>query len=169
MLWLSGMKKRDLLPLLPAAALLVASLVMTRFLDSSPVVTFPVAVFIGALSFVLVYLFSEDWRRLTLAQANRARVVLGSLTSRAKPVSPVNTNTKMTGCGLFSCGGTSATPEPNISGPNHQVAFASAVAEMVVPVVAVVATPLPPLGRGASVRMQPRLLIVLGLRTASKP
>jgi hypothetical protein len=92
MLWLSGMKKRDLLPLLPAAALLVASLVTTRFLDSSPVVTFPVAVFIGALSFVLVYLFSEDWRRLTLAQANRARVVLGSLTSRAKPVSPVNTN-----------------------------------------------------------------------------
>ncbi len=92
MLWLSGMKRGDFLLLLPPAALLVASLVMARFLDFSLVITFPVAAFIGAASFVLGYLFSEDWRNLTLAQLNRARVVLGNLTSRAKPIPPVNTN-----------------------------------------------------------------------------
>jgi hypothetical protein len=92
MLWLSGMKRGDFLLLLPPAALLVASLVTARFLDSSLVITFPVAAFIGAASFVLGYQFSEDWRRLTLAQLNRARVVLGNLTNRAKTIPPVNTN-----------------------------------------------------------------------------
>jgi O-antigen/teichoic acid export membrane protein len=89
MLWLSGMKRGDFLLLLPPAALLLASLVMAHFLDSSLVITFPVAAFIGAASFVLGYLFSEDWRRLILAQVNRARVFLGSLT-RAKPIPPMN-------------------------------------------------------------------------------
>ena len=89
MLWLSGMKRGDFVLLLPPAALLVAGLVVSRFLDSSLVTTFPVAAFIGAASFVLGYLFSEDWRRLTLAQVNRARVFLGGLT-RAKPIPPIN-------------------------------------------------------------------------------
>jgi hypothetical protein len=88
-LWLSGMKRGDFVLLLPPAALLVASPVTARFLDSSLVITFPVAAFIGAVSFVLGYLFSEDWRGLTLAQLNRARVCLGSL-ARAKPIPPVN-------------------------------------------------------------------------------
>jgi O-antigen/teichoic acid export membrane protein len=92
MLWLSGMRRGDYLLLLPPAALLLASLVMARFLDSSLVITFPVAAFIGAASFGLGYLFSEDWRELTLAQLDRARIVLRGLTSRAKPISPVNTN-----------------------------------------------------------------------------
>ena len=92
MLWLSGMKRRDLLPLLPPAALLVASLVMARFLGSSILVNFVVAAFAGSASVALGYLFSEDWRRLILAQVNRARIVLGGLTNRAKPISPVNTN-----------------------------------------------------------------------------
>jgi hypothetical protein len=48
--------------------------------------------FIGAASFVLGYVFSEDWRGLTLAQLNRARAILGRLTNRAKLISPVNTN-----------------------------------------------------------------------------
>jgi O-antigen/teichoic acid export membrane protein len=89
MLWLSGMKRGDFLLLLPPAALLIACLVMARFLDSSLAITFPVAAFIGAASFVLGYLFSEDWRGLTLAQVNRARALLGGLT-RTKPIPPIN-------------------------------------------------------------------------------
>jgi O-antigen/teichoic acid export membrane protein len=89
MLWLSGTKRGDFLLLLPPAALLGVSLITARFLDSSPVVTFPVATFIGAVSFVLGYLFSADWRNLTLAQVNRGRVLLGGLT-RTKPIPPVN-------------------------------------------------------------------------------
>ena len=81
MLWFSGMKRGDFLLLLPPAALLVASLVIARFLEPSILISFPVATFIGAASLVLGYLFSEDWRRLTLAQVNRARVVLGNLTA----------------------------------------------------------------------------------------
>ena len=42
---------------------------------------------IGAATFVFGYPFSEDWRGLTLAQLNRARVFLGSLI-RAKPIPP---------------------------------------------------------------------------------
>jgi O-antigen/teichoic acid export membrane protein len=89
MLWLAGTKRADFLLLLPPAALLAASLFLARFLDSNLLVTFAVAVLIGAVSFVLGYLFSEDLRRLTLAQLNRARAFLGSLT-RAKPIPPVN-------------------------------------------------------------------------------
>jgi hypothetical protein len=82
MLWLSGMKRGDFLLLLPAAALLALSLIMARVPGSNPVITFPVAVFVGTLSFVLGYSFSEDWRSLTLAQINRARVFLNNLTNR---------------------------------------------------------------------------------------
>jgi O-antigen/teichoic acid export membrane protein len=92
MLWLSGMKRKELLPLLPPAALLVAALVMTRFLGSNILVNFLVATAVGSVSLGLGYLFSEDWRTLILAQMNRARVVLGSLTNRAKPSPPANTN-----------------------------------------------------------------------------
>ena len=92
MFWLSGMKRRDLLLLLPPAALLLVSLVIARVLGSNPVITFPVAAFIGAMAFVLGYSFSEDWRSLTLAQINRARAFLGNLTNRTKPISPVNTS-----------------------------------------------------------------------------
>jgi O-antigen/teichoic acid export membrane protein len=89
-LWLSGMKRGDFVLLLPPAALLVASLVTARFLDTGLVMTCLIAALIGAASFGLGYLFSEDWRGLTLAQLNRARVVLGGLTGRAKPIPPVN-------------------------------------------------------------------------------
>ena len=89
MLWLSGMKRGDFLLLLPPAALLAGALLMARFLDSSLLITLTVAAFIGAASFVLGFLFSEDWRGLTLAQVNRARVLLSGLT-RTKPIPPVN-------------------------------------------------------------------------------
>jgi O-antigen/teichoic acid export membrane protein len=92
MLWLSGMKKRDLLPLLPPAALLVASLIVARFLGSNVIVNFLVAALAGFGSVALGYLFSEELRKLILAQANRARAVLGGLTNRAKPIPSVNTN-----------------------------------------------------------------------------
>ena len=88
MLWLAGMKKADFLLLLPPAALLLVSLIVARFLEPTILITFPVAGFIGAASFVLGYLFSEDWRGLTLAQLNRARVLAG--TRRTKPISSVN-------------------------------------------------------------------------------
>ena len=88
MLWLAGMKKADFLLLLPPAALLLVSLIVARFLEPTILITFPVAGFIGAASFVLGYLFSEDWRGLTLAQLNRARVLAG--TRRSTPISSVN-------------------------------------------------------------------------------
>jgi O-antigen/teichoic acid export membrane protein len=92
MLWLSGMKKRELLSLLPPIALLVASLVTARFLGSNVLASFFFGAVAASSSVALGYLFSEDWRSLILAQASRARIVLGGLTSRAKPISPVNTN-----------------------------------------------------------------------------
>ena len=92
MLWLSGMKRRDLLPLLPPGALMVASLVIARFLGSNILVNLFVAALAASASVALGYLVSEEWRRLILGQVNRARIVLGSLTNRAKPISPVNTN-----------------------------------------------------------------------------
>jgi hypothetical protein len=67
--------------LLPPATLLVAALVMTRFLGSNILVNFRVATVVGSASLALGYLFSEDWRTLILAQMNRVRVVLGSLTN----------------------------------------------------------------------------------------
>jgi O-antigen/teichoic acid export membrane protein len=91
MLWLSGMKRRDFVLLLPPAALLAASLIIARFLGSNPVITFPVAALIGAVSFVLGYSFSEDWRSLTLAQLNRARVLLSNLINQVKRSPSANT------------------------------------------------------------------------------
>ena len=92
MLWLSGMRRKDLLPLLPPGALLAATLVMARFLGSNILVNFLVAALVASAPVVLGYLFSEDWRTLILAQVNRARVFFGSLTNRAKSSPPVNTN-----------------------------------------------------------------------------
>jgi O-antigen/teichoic acid export membrane protein len=92
MLWLSGMNRRDLLLSLPPSALLIASLVIAHFLGSNILVNFLVAILVASASIVLSYLFSEEWRRLILAQLNRARLVLAGLTSRTKPISPVNTN-----------------------------------------------------------------------------
>jgi O-antigen/teichoic acid export membrane protein len=91
-LWLAGMKRRDVLPLLPPAALLAASLVVARFLGSSVLENFLVAAFAASASVALGCLFSEDWRTLILAQLNRTRVFFGTLTNRAKPSPPVNTN-----------------------------------------------------------------------------
>ena len=84
MLWLSGMKKRDLLPLLPPAALLVASLIVARFLGSNVIVNFLVAALAGFGSVALGYLFSEELRKLILAQFNRRRDLLGSLANKAR-------------------------------------------------------------------------------------
>jgi O-antigen/teichoic acid export membrane protein len=92
MLWLSGMKRRDLLLLLPPGALLVANLVMARFLGSNILENFLVAAFAASASIALGCLFSEDWRALILAQLDQTRVFLGSLSSRAKSSPPVNTN-----------------------------------------------------------------------------
>jgi O-antigen/teichoic acid export membrane protein len=92
MLWLSGMKKVDLLPLLPPGALLVASVVIGRSLGSSIVENVLVAAFVASASVGLGCLFSEDWRALILAQLNRALVFSGGLTNRVKPSPPVNAN-----------------------------------------------------------------------------
>jgi O-antigen/teichoic acid export membrane protein len=83
MLLLSGMKRKNLLPLLPPAALLVAILVMGRFLGSGILVNFLAAVLAGSALVVLGFLFSEDWRNLVLAQFNRGRDLVGSLTHKA--------------------------------------------------------------------------------------
>jgi hypothetical protein len=48
--------------------------------------------FVVTALFVLAYLFSEEWRRLIVAQLTRARVLLCSLTNRAKSIPPVNIN-----------------------------------------------------------------------------
>jgi O-antigen/teichoic acid export membrane protein len=90
--WLSGMRRKELLPLAPPAALLVASLVVSRFLGSNIIENFLVASFAGAASITLGCLFSEDWRALILGQMNRTRVFLSSRTGRAKPAPPVSTN-----------------------------------------------------------------------------
>ena len=92
MLWLSGMKRGDFLLLLPPAALLAASLIMARVLGSNvPVITF-LGRGVPSASFVLGYSFSEDWRSLTLAQINRARVFLSNLTNRVRPSPSVKTS-----------------------------------------------------------------------------
>ena len=92
MLWLSGMKRGDLLPLLPPGALLVASVFIGRLLGPSIVENFLIAAFAASASIGLGCLFSEDWRALVLAQAHRARIFSGGLTNRVKPSPPVNAN-----------------------------------------------------------------------------
>ncbi len=89
MLWLARMKREDFLTLAPPGALLAATLVVARVLGSSILEDFLAAAFVGTAALILGYLFSEELRRLILAQANRALVVL---TSRAKPISSVNSN-----------------------------------------------------------------------------
>ncbi|HEY1886146.1 MAG TPA: hypothetical protein VGG86_08845 [Roseiarcus sp.] len=61
-------------------------------LGFSILVDFVVAALAALLAIALGYLFSQDLRRLILAQMNRARVVLGSLANRAKPSPPINPN-----------------------------------------------------------------------------
>jgi O-antigen/teichoic acid export membrane protein len=90
--WLSGMRRKELLPLLPPAVLLAACLAMSRFLGSNLIENFLVATLAGSASIALGCLFSEDWRALLLAQLNRTRVFIGGLTNRIKPSPPVNTN-----------------------------------------------------------------------------
>jgi O-antigen/teichoic acid export membrane protein len=91
MLWLSGMRRKDLLPLLAPGALLAATLVMARVLGSSILENFFVAALAACTSVALGCLLSEDWRTLILTQVSRTRVFFGSLTNRAKPSPPVNT------------------------------------------------------------------------------
>jgi O-antigen/teichoic acid export membrane protein len=90
--WASGIKRKDLLPLAPPAILLVATLVAARFLGSYLLLDLVVATFAGIASVVLSYFFSEDWRAILLSLANRARVSVSGLMSRAKPPPPVKTN-----------------------------------------------------------------------------
>lgn len=92
MLWLSGMKKEDFLLLLPPTALLAASLIMAQAVGSNPLITIPAAALVGAMSLLLGYLFSEDWRSLTLAQINRARGFLSNLSYRVRRSPSVNTS-----------------------------------------------------------------------------
>jgi hypothetical protein len=65
-----------------------------RIMSRWPLVALQVAVaaFVATASVAFEYLFSEEWRRLILVQLTRARVLLGSLTNRAKPFPPINTN-----------------------------------------------------------------------------
>ena len=90
--WASGMRRKDLLPLLPPAALLAATVVTARFLGSNILLDLAVAAFAAAASVALSYIFSEDWRTLMLSLMNRVRIFIGGLTNRAKPSPPVNTN-----------------------------------------------------------------------------
>jgi O-antigen/teichoic acid export membrane protein len=92
MFWTSGMRRKDLLPLVPPGALLVATLIIARFLGSSILVDFSVAAVAASASVALGYFFSEDLRELILTQVNQARIFVGNLTNRAKSIPPVNTN-----------------------------------------------------------------------------
>ncbi len=91
MLWLSGMKRPDLLALLPPGMLLAATLAIARLLGSNIFPNFLVAVVVGSASVALGYLFSEDWRNLILAQLSRARDFIGNLAARAKPIPNIKT------------------------------------------------------------------------------
>jgi O-antigen/teichoic acid export membrane protein len=91
MLLLSGMRRKDLLLLMPSAALLAATLVIARLLGSNIVANILVAALVGSASVVLGYLFSEDWRKLILVQLIRAGVAVGGLTNRAKSAPAVDT------------------------------------------------------------------------------
>jgi O-antigen/teichoic acid export membrane protein len=80
--WASGMKRKDLLPLAPPGALLVAAVVMGRLLGFNPLPDFLLAAFAGCLAAALAYIFSEDWRTLILAQIARARGFVGGFTAK---------------------------------------------------------------------------------------
>lgn len=69
--WASGMRRRDLLPLLPPAALLVATLVVARFfLGSNVLVDLLVAAFVASAAIALSLVFSEDWRSFMRSLVN---------------------------------------------------------------------------------------------------
>jgi O-antigen/teichoic acid export membrane protein len=72
--WASGMRRRDLVPLLPPAALLAATLVVGRFLESDVLLDLFVAALAACAAVALSYLFSEDWRALIQSLVSRARV-----------------------------------------------------------------------------------------------
>ena len=80
--WASGMRRRDLLPLLPPGALLVATLVAARFVGSNILLDLLIATIAASASLVLGFFFSEDWRTLILGLVNRARAFVGSLTAK---------------------------------------------------------------------------------------
>lgn len=98
MSWLSGMRGKDLFPLLPPVVLLAATLAMAWFLGSSILqsnflIAFLVAAFAGSVAIALSYLFSDDWRTLIEAQVNRALVFFNDLTIRAaKRSRSINSN-----------------------------------------------------------------------------
>jgi O-antigen/teichoic acid export membrane protein len=81
--WASGMRRRDLVPLLPPAALLAATLVMGRFLGFNVLLDFLVAAFAACAAVALSYVFSEDWRALMQGPIGRARVFVGGLTAKS--------------------------------------------------------------------------------------
>jgi O-antigen/teichoic acid export membrane protein len=91
MLWLSGMRKGDLLPLLPSGAVLAAALVTSHFLGSSTLENFAVAALFAVAAVSVGYAFSEEWRRLIEERLNRAWVFVGNLTSRPRLFPHVNT------------------------------------------------------------------------------
>jgi O-antigen/teichoic acid export membrane protein len=80
--WASGMRKRDLLPLLPPGALLLAALVIGRLLGSDLLLDILVAAFVAAAAVALGYLFSEDWRALMQELLSRVGGFVGSLTAK---------------------------------------------------------------------------------------
>jgi O-antigen/teichoic acid export membrane protein len=87
--WASGMRRRDLLPLLPPAALLVATLVSARFLGPNILLDLLLAALAASASVFLGFLFSEDWRTFMLGLVNRARVFAGNLTAKtSRPGGP---------------------------------------------------------------------------------
>jgi len=91
--WASGIRRKDLLPLLPPGALLVATLAIARFLGSNNVLLdLLVAALAASASVGLSYLLSEEWRKLLLGLVERARGFGGSPATRAKPPPPINTN-----------------------------------------------------------------------------
>ena len=90
--WASGMTRRRLLPLLPAGALLVATVVLGRCLGSNIFVHLLAAAFTASVVIALSYFFSEDWRSLILGLAKRALGFVSNPASRGKPSPPVNTN-----------------------------------------------------------------------------
>ena len=82
--WASGMRRKDLLPLLPPAALLVATLVVARFfLGSNILVDLLGAGFAASAAIALSLVFSEDWRAFMRSLVNRARLFAASLTTKA--------------------------------------------------------------------------------------
>lgn len=92
--WASGMTRRHLLPLLPPAALLAATVVVGRSLGPNIVVHFLLAGLAAFVAVALGYFFSEDWRKIMAGLAGRALGFITGSASRAKSSPPVNTNAR---------------------------------------------------------------------------